>query len=249
MQLVNPDGTLNLTFIKNAPMSDKFDLVADGFNHLLNQSSSLNYSITYDAKWMYYLLDIQVGPFAWLQSSVEILYSLVHFTYDYQTLDEHLRATRDILYKIADEGVELVREFKEHQKAFTEFITSTLGGQWSLANIKAVLAGDHGLRLSSSYRRQVNDNMRLYNRVKDYQRRLNKIEVEFCPPRRPQVGIHLIKLDKFYGPPGLVLYRYPGFPPGRRYTINILLEHKIEMSQDIYALGTTPSHLKFYYSV
>ena len=47
--LVKSNGSLNLDFIRNSPISDRFDLIANGFNHLLMQSSRLKYSLTMDS--------------------------------------------------------------------------------------------------------------------------------------------------------------------------------------------------------
>lgn len=255
---VKLNGSLNLDFIRNSPISDRFGLVANGFNHLLMQSSRLKYSLTMDSSWLYYLIDIQEKPLAWLEDSVQLLRSLVNFTYGHRLPDarvarfgitpqEHLNT----LYNMVHEGMELVQGFKEHQKSFTEFITATIGGQWNLANFITVLKEDHGLRLSSSYRRRIDDNMTLYNHIKDFQRRLDRVEVEFhrtphLPARIPQ---NLIRLDKFYGPPGVVLFRYPGLPPGRRFTMNTLLEHKFDLTLDVLELGATPWYLNLYYSL
>lgn len=255
--LLNPNGSLNLNFIRSSPLSDRFGLVASGFNHLLAQSSRLNYSLSCDSNWIFYLLDIQEKPLAWLGDSVELLYNLVIFIYGYQIPDTQAvryGATQQqhhtTLYNIVREGTVLVQEFKAHQRSFTDFITSTADGQWNLANVRTLLREDHGLRLSSSYRRRVGENMDLYSRVREYQRRLDRVEVEFSPTPFSAVRVpqNLIKLDKFYGPPGVEQFRYPGIPPGRRFTLNILLEHKFDLTRDIHELGATPSYVTIYYS-
>lgn len=265
--LILPNSNVNTDYIKEQPIAQRLDLVAAGFFHLLQRSGGhitgiKSYSMTYDIAHFDSLLTAQYIPIVWFKDAIDLLTDLIRFAYTGRkphvnfipagtTPDEQYLA----MYQVYSTGVALSKDFGTHHQEFTEFLVSTTGGKRNYDNLKVSLTQDKEWRLSRSYRKRVDENLALYERMKMFRVEFEKLKVLFhqMPYQAQLVRENEILLDKKYytnsrsAPGGMRIIRYPGLPPSQWYTLNELIEQKFNMYVDVERLGGSRDYVDIRY--